>query len=87
MPRGVYNRKPKVEASETVEPFGNVAEPVKAPAPAPVEKSKAVEVRAKVICPNVWTSKGKALKMETVYLPKDEADWLESREQVVVLGE
>ena len=38
-----------------------------------------------VIVPNVWTSEGKAVLKDKIVIPVDEAKWLESRDQVVVL--
>lgn len=38
----------------------------------------------KVIVPNLWTSKGKFFKLDSVELPRAEAEWLQGRDQVVI---
>lgn len=60
-----------------------VVEPVSEPVAELVQEPT---VKVKVICDNLWTSAGKFLKLETAMLPRSEAEWLEGRDQVVVMG-
>lgn len=80
-------RRPVIRRTAPAEaPVEAAAVEPEAPKRGPGRPPKVEAVRVKVIVPNLWTSTGKFLKLETATLPRSEAEWLEGREQVVMMG-